>query len=100
MTILYGISVIGSIICFIMVLIQLFKAKGALHGILGLICSLYTFIWGWINAKTLNLSKLMLIWTVCILVSMVTGGFAAASAAAQIQQMQMEAQQQAAPAAQ
>ena len=65
MTIIYGISVLGSIICFIMVLIQLFKAKGALHGILGLICSLYTFIWGWINAKTLNLSKLMLIWTIC-----------------------------------
>jgi len=99
MTIIYGISVLGSIICFIMVLIQLFKAKGALHGILGLICSLYTFIWGWINAKTLNLSKLMLIWTICLLVSMATGAVAAASAAAQIQQMQMQSQQEA-PAAQ
>jgi hypothetical protein len=32
-------------------LVKLFQQKGALHGILGLICMLYTFIWGWMNIK-------------------------------------------------
>lgn len=97
MTILYGLSAIGSLICFIMVLIQLFKAKGALHGILGLFCGIYTFIWGWMNAKALNLSKIMLIWTICIVVSMATGMFAGAALSQQMIQQMEEAQKAANP---
>lgn len=70
---------LGCIICFIMVLIKLFQDKGALHGILGLICSLYTFIWGWMNASRLNIKNIMIIWTLLLLLSIVvnvaTGGF-------------------------
>ena len=54
---------LAAFVSFILVLVKLFQTKGALHGILGLICGLYTFIWGWMNAKKLNLMKLMLIWT-------------------------------------
>ncbi len=63
----------GSLVCFIIVLVKLFQAKGALHGILGLICGLYTFIWGWMNAGPLNIKNIMLIWTVLLVASIITG---------------------------
>ncbi len=70
---------LGCIICLIMVLIKLFQEKGALHGILGLICGLYTFIWGWMNATRLNIKNIMMIWTLLIILSViinaVSGGF-------------------------
>jgi hypothetical protein len=70
---------LGCIICFIIVLIKLFQTNGVLHGILGLICGLYTFIWGWINASKLNLKNIMIVWTLLIILSIVvnlaTGGF-------------------------
>jgi hypothetical protein len=62
---------LGSLICFIIVLIKLFQNEGALKGILGLICGLYTFIWGWMNANKLGIKNIMLIWTLLILVSLV-----------------------------
>jgi hypothetical protein len=64
---------LGCLICFIIVLIKLFQENGVLHGILGLICSLYTFIWGWINAGRLNIRNIMLIWTLLIIVAMLLG---------------------------
>lgn len=69
---------IGALICFIMVLIKLFQEKGILHGILGLICGLYTFIWGWLNADRLGIKTIMLIWTGLILLSLVFGGVSTA----------------------
>ena len=62
---------LGSLICFIIVLIKLFQNEGALKGILGLICGLYTFIWGWMNATKLGIKNIMLIWTLLIIVSLV-----------------------------
>ena len=56
---------LASFVCGIMVLIKLFKEKGALHGILGILsCFLYPFIWGWMNAGRLNIKNLMIAWTV------------------------------------
>ena len=70
---------LGCFICGIIVLIKLFQEKGILHGILGFICMLYTFIWGWMNATRLNIKNIMIIWTLLILVSIVVnaafGGF-------------------------
>lgn len=70
---------LGCIICFIMVLIKLFQENGVLHGILGLICGLYTFIWGWMNATRLGIKNIMIIWTLLIIISVIvnvaTGGF-------------------------
>jgi hypothetical protein len=62
---------IGCLICFIIVLIKLFQNEGALKGILGLICALYTFIWGWMNADRLGIKNIMIIWTILIIVSLV-----------------------------
>jgi len=70
---------LGCLVCFIMVLIKLFQNEGALKGILGLICGLYTFIWGWINATRLNIKNIMMLWTLLIILAIVinimTGGF-------------------------
>lgn len=68
---------IGAFICFIIVLIKLFQEKGVLHGILGLICGLYTFIWGWIHATRLNIKNVMLIWTVLLVVTIVLNAMGA-----------------------
>jgi hypothetical protein len=59
-------SYIGSALAFvagIAVLIKLFQKEGFLKGILGLICMLYTFIWGWMHVKEENIKNLMYIWT-------------------------------------
>ena len=70
---------LGCLVCFVIVLIKLFQNEGALKGILGLICGLYTFIWGWMNASRLNIRNIMMIWTALIILSIiinvVTGGF-------------------------
>jgi len=51
----------------IIVLIKLFQNEGALKGILGLICGLYTFIWGWMNATKLGIKNIMLAWTAILI---------------------------------
>ena len=75
LSILMMLAGIGSLVCWIMVLIQMFKNAGVLHGILGIICGLYAFIWGWMNNTKLNLKTIMLVWTVLIVVSLVIQGF-------------------------
>jgi hypothetical protein len=62
---------IGALICFVLVLIKLFKKEGVGLGILGIICALYTFIWGWINHKKQKITSIMLIWTVLTIVSLI-----------------------------
>ena len=72
---------LGSLVFFIIVLIKLFQTEGPLYGILGLICSLYTLIWGWMNADKLNIKNIMLIWTgllvLSIILNVVAGGLSA-----------------------
>jgi hypothetical protein len=62
---------LGSFVCFIIVLIKLFQTEGPLYGILGLICGLYTLIWGWMNADKQNIKNIMLIWTGLLVLSIV-----------------------------
>ena len=66
---------VASAVCGIMVLVKLFQEKGALHGILGFLCGLYTYIWGWMNAS----KNIMLLWTLFIILyvvfAMLSGGF-------------------------
>ena len=72
MGILGGIAGLGSLICFIIVLIKQFQEGGVLHGIIGIItCGIWTFIWGWINSGRLNFRNLMLIWTLLWIVAMI-----------------------------
>ena len=62
---------IASFIYFILVLIKLFENKKVWWGIFGIICGLYTFIWGWQNAERLGMQKTMLNWTICIIIGIV-----------------------------
>ncbi|HVF89783.1 MAG TPA: hypothetical protein VNH22_06925 [Blastocatellia bacterium] len=64
---------LASFACFLLVLVKLFQQKGPLHGILGIICGLYTFIWGWMNADSLGIKNLMLAWTALIILGIVLG---------------------------
>jgi hypothetical protein len=83
LTILVTIIAIASFVCAIIVLIELFKQKGVGHGILGILCGLYPFIWGWMNATTLNLKKVMLYWTISIVAMMLLQGIIMAVAVSQ-----------------
>jgi hypothetical protein len=60
-----------SIVCWIIVLIRMFK-ESAVKGIFGLICGIYAFIWGWMNANT-GLRNIMLLWTLAIVIGFVGG---------------------------
>jgi len=67
---------IGSFIAFVagvMVLVKLFQQEGALKGILGFICMLYTYIWGWQNIKKeeLQLKTWMYVWTGAIILGFI-----------------------------
>jgi hypothetical protein len=71
---------LASLICFIMVLIKQFQNAGVVHGIIGIItCSIWTFIWGWMNAGNLNIKNIMIAWTVliviCIAINLMFGSY-------------------------
>ena len=71
---------LGSLICFIIVLIKQFQNAGAIHGIIGIItCGIWTLIWGWMNASKLGIKNIMMIWTVLIIIYFILaamgGGF-------------------------
>ncbi len=68
---------LASLVCWIMVLIKMFSAEGALKGILGIICGLYAFIWGWMNSSRFNLKSVMIVWSICIVVSIILNAIAA-----------------------
>jgi hypothetical protein len=61
-------AIIGiiSLVCWIKVLIALFKKEGAGLGILGIFCNIYAFIWGWMKSTELGLKKTMIWWTISI----------------------------------
>jgi hypothetical protein len=79
---LAGLCVLGQLVCFVIVLIQLFKQNVGL-GILGLLCSLFTFIWGWVKAAELQLKKVMVWWTILLVGTIVFQLLAVAFGAAQ-----------------
>ena len=70
----------------IMVLIKLFQKEGVVKGILGIICMLYTFIWGWMKAKELQITNIMWGWTACIVVQVILSFIMQASAVPQLPQ--------------
>lgn len=80
MGILYPILAVANIACLVMVLIKMFPAEGPLKGILGIICGLYTYIWGWMNSSRFNLKTIMLVWTVVIILQIIVGGMIGFSA--------------------
>ena len=71
-TLCYVVS-LGSVICWILVVVKMFQSEGALKGILGFICWIYAFIWGWMHQDKLGVKNLMLIFTLLIIASIVLG---------------------------
>jgi hypothetical protein len=71
MQILSILTSLGSLVCLVMVVIKMYQQEGALKAILGFICGIYAFIWGWMNATRLGLKNLMIAWTVLILLGIV-----------------------------
>jgi hypothetical protein len=66
----------------ILVVVKMFQNAGALHGILGIICGLYAYIWGWMNSAKLGLRNLMIIWTLLIIIILILNVVFGASMAA------------------
>ncbi len=71
---------IGSLICFILVLVQMFQRGQTSLGIacivLAFCCGigvLIGFVNGWINAKAWEIQNIMLAWTGCIVVGILIG---------------------------
>lgn len=77
--ILSVISGLGSLGCLIFVLTKLFPAEGAVKGIFGIICGLYTFIWGWQNRERFGLQQVMMGWTVMVVLGIIANGLARAA---------------------
>jgi len=61
---------IVSVVCWVMVLIKIFKENVGL-GILGIICGLFAFIYGWVKVKEYDIKKVMLWWTVAFAATIV-----------------------------
>jgi hypothetical protein len=72
MQIIATLAYVGSLVCWIMTLIKMFQNDKILLGILGIICPLWSFIWGWMNKDKAAHPKLMLIWTICAIIGAVT----------------------------
>lgn len=51
-----------------MVLIKIFKAGETVHGIIGIICGLWAFIFGWMKADEYGIKQVMLAWTAAMIV--------------------------------
>lgn len=60
-----------SLVCFVLVLIKLFQSEGALLGILGILCGIYTFIWGWMKNEEQGIRQIMIYWTAAIVAGIV-----------------------------
>lgn len=75
---------VASLVCFVMTLVKIFSDKeknGVLHGILGIVtCGLWAFIWGWVNAGRYSHQKIMVIWTIAVIVGVICNFVFAAQA--------------------
>lgn len=64
-----GVFCLISTVLYIILLVKLFKHGGIGLGILGLFCSLFTYIWGWMKASELGLKNLMIWLTITMLIA-------------------------------
>ena len=76
-----AIGTLVALVCGIFVLVKLFEKEGVLKGILGLICLLYTYIWGWMHIKdeSLNIKTWMYVWTAAIVLGIILNVMAQAA---------------------
>jgi hypothetical protein len=78
-TALSGIAWLGTFICFILVLVQMFQRGETTLGIVCIVLAccgfgfLIAFIYGWVKSGQWGIQNIMLIWTGCIVLSIVGG---------------------------
>ena len=72
-----GVCGIGSLVCFILVLIKMFQNEQVA---LGIVCIVFcgvgaviAFIMGWVNASKWNIQNVMWAWTGCAVVGFIAG---------------------------
>jgi hypothetical protein len=58
---------LGSLVCWIIMVVKIIQAGYTLQGVLGIICGLVAFIYGWMKADELGAKNIMLAWTGCII---------------------------------
>lgn len=59
---------LASLVCWIMVLIKIFQDGKIGLGVLGIICPLFAFIYGWVRVSDFGMQTIMLVWSVAIAV--------------------------------
>lgn len=70
MAIVLAAAGIVSLVCWIMIEIKIFRENIGL-GILGIICGIFAFIYGWVKVKEYDCKNIMLAWTAAMIVSIV-----------------------------
>ena len=78
MMILYYLAAVASLVCWILVLIQIFKHQQIALGVIGILCPIVAFIFGWIKATEWRIMNIMLAWTGCIVLQIIVGIIAGA----------------------
>ncbi len=78
MGILIAIAGIVSLVCWIMILIKIFNESIGL-GILGIICGLFAFVYGWVKVKEYNCKNVMMAWTAAFIVTIVANALGGAA---------------------
>lgn len=88
-----GLLGLGALICWILEVVAAFKKEEKpLMGILSIVlCSLGGFVIGWINSKKWGIQKVMIIWTILVIVVTILYAVAIASvSAAVVEQIEAE----------
>ena len=61
-----------NLFCLLYVLVKMYNEKGILHVLFGFFCcTIYPFIWGWLNASRLRMYDIMVFWTAIVIFSFV-----------------------------
>ena len=62
----------ASFVCWVIMLVKIFKAGDTLYGVLGIFCGLVAFVYGWGKADDLDAKPIMLVWTASIIAYVVS----------------------------
>ncbi|MDP0492470.1 MAG: hypothetical protein Q7Q71_15595 [Verrucomicrobiota bacterium JB023] len=65
---------LGSLGCSLIVLFAIFTREGVALGMVGLLCNLVAFVWGWSKAESYGLRRVMMVWTSCLVLSLLGAG--------------------------
>jgi hypothetical protein len=80
--ILNAVGGLGFLVCFIIVLVKMFQNGHTVLGIVCIICcgigGLVAFIYGWVKSSEWGIQNVMIIWTICFILTIIGGVLAPA----------------------